>query len=76
MHVHTLQSYGEVLKTKLATNSDEAYKDTNFILLQLVNALKTLQAQGIEELPLSLSTFVLCREIDKDSHYRLYILQG
>lgn len=76
MHVHTLQSYGEVLKTKLAQNSDEAYKDTNFILLQLVNALKTLQAQGIEELPLSLSTFVLCREIDKDSHYRLYILQG
>ncbi|KAK9737181.1 hypothetical protein QE152_g10884 [Popillia japonica] len=87
MQVHTFQTYGELLKTKSSQNSDEAWKDTNFILdeawkdtnfilLQLVNALKTLQAQGIEEIPLSLSTFVLCREIDKDTHSRLYVLQG
>lgn len=79
MHVHTIQSYGEVLRTKGQQNNqqpEEAWKDTSFCLLQLVNALKTLQAQGIEEVPLSLSSFVLCREIDRDTHYRLYVLQG
>ncbi|GJQ86222.1 hypothetical protein Trydic_g8923 [Trypoxylus dichotomus] len=76
MQVHTFQSYGELLKTRIAQNNEDVWKDTNFILLQLVNALKTLQAQGIEELLLSLSPFVLCKEVDKDTHYRLYVLQG
>lgn len=64
-----------MLKTKSHTQ-DDTWKDGSFILLQLVNALKMLQAQGIEELPLSLTSFVLCREVDKDVHYRLFVLQG
>lgn len=75
MQVNTIQSYGEMLKTKSHTQ-DDTWKDGSFVLLQLVNALKTLQAQGIEELSLSLTSFVLSREVDKDVHYRLCVLQG
>lgn len=75
MQVNTIQSFGEMLKNKSQTN-EEVWKDGSFILLQLVNALKVLQAQGIEELPLSLTSFVLCREVDKDVNYRLCVLQG
>lgn len=57
-------------------NGDDTSKDANFIMLQLVNALKVLQAQGVEELPQSLSCFVLCREMDKDTNNKLYVLQG
>lgn len=75
MQVNTIQSFGEMLKVKSHTQ-DDTWKDGSFVLLQLVNALKVLQAQGTEELPLSLTSFVLCREIDKDTHYRLCVLQG
>lgn len=47
-----------------------------FGLLQLINALKLLQAQGIEELPLSLTSFILCRDMERDVHNRLCVLQG
>lgn len=50
------------------------WRDGNFVLLQLVNTLKTLQAQGIEELPLSLSCFVLNKEMDREMQYRLSFL--
>ena len=50
-------------------------KDSFFVLLQFVNAMKNLQARGIEEAPKNLSNVVLCRE-DKDACYRLYLLQG
>ncbi|XP_071051540.1 putative uncharacterized protein DDB_G0277255 isoform X1 [Onthophagus taurus] len=76
MQVHTIESYGDLLKSKSSQSIDDHGKDASFILLQLVNSLKVLQAQGIEELPSSLSTFVLSREVDKDTHYRIYVLQG
>lgn len=75
LQVNTIQSYNEVLQSKMLTN-EETWKDSNFVMLQLVNALKTLQAQGIEELPLSLNSFVLCKDMDKDSNHRLCVLQG
>lgn len=71
MQVDTIQSYADLL---LGTkSSDEHSRDICFILLQLINGLKYLQAQGIEEAPASLSNFVLCRE-DKDPNHRLHIL--
>nr|CAI5867098.1 unnamed protein product [Callosobruchus analis] len=74
LQIHTIQSYSDHLKSK-SQNAEETWKDSNFVMLQLVNALKTLQAQGIEELPVSLSCFVLCKEMEKDNHHRLCILQ-
>ncbi|CAH1967972.1 unnamed protein product [Acanthoscelides obtectus] len=74
LQIHTFQSYSDYLKSKFQ-NPDEAWKDSNFVMLQLVNALKILQAQGIEELPVSLSCFVLCKEMEKDNHHRLCVLQ-
>ncbi|XP_076260571.1 uncharacterized protein LOC143196616 isoform X2 [Rhynchophorus ferrugineus] len=74
LQINTIETYGECLKNK--STQDETWKDGFFIMLQLVNALKMLQAQGIEELPLSLSSFVLCKDMDRDTHHRLCILQG
>ncbi|XP_044739489.1 probable serine/threonine-protein kinase DDB_G0282963 [Chrysoperla carnea] len=51
-------------------------REACFVMLQLINGLKCLQAQGIEELPLSLSSFALCRELERDTHPRLCVLQG
>lgn len=77
MQVNTIQTYTDLLKSKSSNSSqEELFKDACFIVLQLVNALKMLQAQGIEELPLSLTSFVICREMEKDSHHRLCVLQG
>lgn len=77
MQVHTVESYGELLKNKLAQSSiDEIYREGSFMMLQMVNALKILQAQGIEELPMSLTSFVLCKEMEKETHTKLYVLQG
>ncbi|CAH1119341.1 unnamed protein product [Phaedon cochleariae] len=75
IQVNSIPSYCESVKSKVQ-NLDEQWKDATFIMLQLVNALKTLQAQGIEELPLSLTSFVLCKDMDKDTHHRLCVLQG
>lgn len=77
IQVNTIYTYTDLLRSKLGTNSqEELYKDACFILLQLINALKMLQAQGIEELPLSLTSFMIYKEMDKDCHHRLCILQG
>ncbi len=48
-------------------------KEVSFVLLQLTNGLKTLQAQGVEEIEATLDNFLLVRA-DKDPHYRLVIL--
>lgn len=74
MQIMTIQSFGDSLRIKSQANED-TWKDGSFVLLQLVHALKILQAQGIEELPLSLTSFVLCREVDKDVNFRLCVLQ-
>jgi hypothetical protein len=76
LQVSTIQSYSESLKLKGSATHDDVWKDASFIMLQLVNALKILQAQGIEELSLTLNSFVLCKEMDKDNHHRLCVLQG
>lgn len=76
LQITTIQSYGENLKNQGNMSQEDTWKEASFILLQIVNALKILQAQGIEELALSLNSFVLCKELDKDSHQRLCVLQG
>ncbi|XP_012525975.1 uncharacterized protein LOC105830869 isoform X2 [Monomorium pharaonis] len=70
LHVTTIQSFGSMSKD---INGESASREASFVLLQLVNALKSLQARGIEDASRSLSDVVLCRE---DVYYRLYLLQG
>ncbi|KAJ8898257.1 hypothetical protein PR048_003617 [Dryococelus australis] len=67
LQLHTIQSYASLLRERAI---DECTKSGCFVLLQLVNALKLLQAQGTEETPASLSNFVLCGE------ERLCVLPG
>lgn len=73
MQVSTVQSFAAEI------SRDQKYEGwlraSCFVLLQLVNALKNLQARGIEEGSKNLGNLVLCRE-DKDTCYRLYMLQG
>ncbi|XP_047370569.1 uncharacterized protein LOC124957596 isoform X4 [Vespa velutina] len=72
LQVSTIQGFG--LATK--DSQDEGItRESSFVLLQFVNALKSLQARGIEESSKSLSNVILCRE-EKDVCYRLYLLQG
>ncbi|XP_066582439.1 serine-rich adhesin for platelets isoform X2 [Prorops nasuta] len=72
LQVSTISGFGKTAKD----SSDEAMiREASLVLLQFVNALKSLQARGIEEAPRNLSNSVLCRE-DKDAYYRLYLLQG
>jgi len=53
---------------------DEFEKDMSFILLQLINGLKFLQAQGIEETMADLDNFLLARS-DNDTNHRLIITE-
>ncbi|XP_023036412.1 platelet binding protein GspB [Drosophila willistoni] len=56
---------------------DVMTREVAFIMLQLVNGMKNLQAKAIEEIPLSLSNVVLSKDIDnKDAQARLCVLQG
>lgn len=51
-------------------------REVGFVMLQLVNGLKNLQAKGIEEMPLSLSNVILCKEMEnKEAQARLCVLQ-
>lgn len=50
-------------------------KEVSFVLLQLTNGLKSLQAQGIEEVTDTLEHFLLIRA-DKDPHFRIIILDN
>ncbi|XP_039311071.1 uncharacterized protein LOC105200249 isoform X3 [Solenopsis invicta] len=70
LHVTTIQSFGAMSRD---INGEGASREASFVLLQLVNALKSLQARGIEDASRSLSDVVLCRE---DVYYRLYLLPG
>ncbi|KAL0103149.1 hypothetical protein PUN28_017464 [Cardiocondyla obscurior] len=69
-HITTIESYGVMSKD---INGEGANREASFIFLQLVNAMKSLQARGIEDASKSLNDVVLCRE---DMYYRLYLLQG
>ncbi|KAH8369110.1 hypothetical protein KR009_001548 [Drosophila setifemur] len=56
---------------------DVMTREVAFIMLQLVNGMKNLQAKAIEETPLSLTNVVLSKDIDnKDAQARLCVLQG
>lgn len=51
-------------------------REVGFVMLQLVNGLKNLQAKGIEEIPMSLSNVILCKEVEnKEAQARLCVLQ-
>lgn len=51
-------------------------REVGFVMLQLVNGLKSLQAKGIEEMPMSLSNVILCKEVEnKEAQARLCVLQ-
>lgn len=51
-------------------------REVGFVMLQLVNGLKNLQAKGIEEMPASLSNVILCKEMEnKEAQARLCVLQ-
>lgn len=73
----TVETFGEYLKNKnlsspsnsLKRNSSsekdsncESQHEATFVMLQLINGLKCLQARGIEEVPSSLSAFVISRD--------------
>lgn len=51
-------------------------REVGFIMLQLVNGLKMMQSKGTEDMPLSLSNIIMCRELEKETQARLCILQG
>ncbi|XP_036216996.2 serine-rich adhesin for platelets isoform X1 [Bactrocera oleae] len=56
---------------------DVMTREVAFIMLQLVNGMKNLQAKAIEEMPLSLSNVVLSKDVEnKDAQARLCVLQG
>lgn len=63
-------------KGKNGLFDDLLCREVGFIMLQLLNGLKMLQAKGVEALPLSLSNIIMCREFDKETQARLCILQG
>lgn len=53
---------------------DEFEKEMSFILLQLINGLKSLQAQGTEESRTELDRFLLSKR-EQDTNYRLIITE-
>ena len=73
--VETLSTFSSKLTTTTKLNSQSWEKEVSFVLLQLINALKFLQAQGIEEVKPDLEQFILCRE-DRDSHHRVVIVDS
>ncbi|XP_008557538.2 probable serine/threonine-protein kinase ndrD isoform X1 [Microplitis demolitor] len=72
IQVATISSYVTSIRQN---NCENLFQQTCLVLLQLVNALKNLQARGIEEFPKSLSNVVLCQE-EKILSWRLYLLQN
>ena len=74
LQVNTLESFTDTLPQEIG-KEEQATRESSFVLLQLVSALKCLQARGVEEMPRSLDNVVLCRE-DKDAYHRLYLFQG
>ena len=73
LQVQTLEMFADQTSQTVKFNAQSWEKDISFVLLQLTNALKYLQAQGIEEVPATLDPFILVRD-DKDLHFRVVIL--
>ncbi|KAL0269910.1 UNVERIFIED_CONTAM: hypothetical protein PYX00_007490 [Menopon gallinae] len=68
LQIETLSTYGKAMSSGVL--NEESKKEVNFVLLQIINALKSLQAQGIEEAPSNLTNLIVCRE-DRDPHPRI-----
>ncbi|CAG0920570.1 unnamed protein product [Notodromas monacha] len=68
MTVTSLQNFREAFQ-----ETENYEKGVVFVMLQLVSALKHLQAQGIEELDASLDNFVISTSA-KESEFRLILL--
>ena len=70
-----MEIFATRVSKNIKKNSQSWEKEVSFILLQFINALKYLQAQGIEEISSSsLDYFLLVRD-DKDPHYRIVMLE-
>ena len=69
-------SEDDQLPPKNGLFDDLLCREVGFIMLQLVNGLKMMQAKGVEDMPLSLSNVIMCKELEKDTQARLCILQG
>ncbi|XP_013139374.1 PREDICTED: uncharacterized protein LOC106103994 isoform X1 [Papilio polytes] len=67
--VDTLQSYGESLHSGEGHSKDHQLVSTEqtheaiFMLLQLINGLKCLQARGVEEISEALTSFISLKEV-------------
>jgi hypothetical protein len=73
----SIEPNGTLKSNNLSMCDDVLCREVGFVMLQLVNGLKMLQAKGIEEMPQSLSNVILCKELDnKDAQARLCVLQG
>lgn len=75
LQVETLETYTKKLAGSAKMTSQSWEKEVSFVLLQLTNGLKSLQAQGIEEVTATLEHFLLIRA-DKDPHFRIIILDN
>merc|ERR1711994_1228490 len=76
LQVETLDLFASRIAKNIKKNSQSWEKEISFVFLQFINALKYLQAQGIEEIPSSsLDYFLLIRD-DKNPHYRIVMLEG
>jgi len=74
-HVLQFGTFAKNLKQRRKSlRVDEFEKDMSFVLLQLINGLKYLQAQGIEETVSDLDKFLLARS-DNDNYHRLIITE-
>ena len=75
LQVETLEHFSTRVAKNIKKNSQSWEKEISFVFLQFINALKYLQAQGIEEISSSsLEYFLLIRD-DKDPHYRIVMLE-
>jgi len=75
LSILSLPAYARALKARRKPlRLPDFEKDLSFLLLQLINGLKFLQAQGIEDTLASLDHFLLARR-DNDPNYRLIITE-
>lgn len=72
--METLEAYANRVFRTSKVNPNSWAKEVSFILLQLVNGLKYLQAaRSVEEMPATFDQFLLVKN-DKDPHYHVIIL--
>ena len=76
LQVETLEMFASRISKNVRKSPQSWEKEICFVFLQLINALKYLQAQGIEDISVSsLDYFLLVRD-DKDPHYRIVMVEN